>query len=210
MSLALRAGVADQTRERILASARALGWSPSTRARARALSRSRSFTVVAHLVALGHTAIAHVAGPAGYVHSQARERAWRDTLAAFGLHPGPLLVGDFTGPGGAAATRRLLAVALRPTAVVYANDLMAIAGIGVALEAGVSVPDDLSIAGFDDAPLAAHVVPGLTTAREDVVGWGAAAADVLLALINGQPVGPAELDPPHLIVRASTGSPRAT
>lgn len=308
-----RPGVADHTRERILASARTLGWSPSTRARA--LSRSRAFAVglvfsrpaallgadpffplviagietalsehgfalllqvvngeqreadsyrllaqagrvdgvflldlrtvdprvdlladlglpavvigtperpcphpcvemdegsgirqaVAHLVALGHTRIAHVAGTPGYVHSVSRERAWRGALVEAGLEPGPLVSGDFTGPGGAAATRVLLRAADRPTAVVYANDLMAIAGAGAALEMGLSVPGDLSVTGFDDVPLAAHVTPALTTVREDVAGWGRNAAEVLLALIDGDRPVPAPLPSPTLVVRSSTG-----
>jgi DNA-binding LacI/PurR family transcriptional regulator len=159
---------------------------------------------VAHLVGLGHTRIAHVAGPPGYVHSIGRELAWRQALEEAGLAPGPLVAGDFTGPGGAAATRLLLGSADRPTAVVYANDSMAIAGAGVAVEMGLSIPDDLSITGFDDVPLAAHVTPALTTVREDVVGWGRAAAWTLLELVDGGRPSPAALPPPTLVIRSST------
>lgn len=160
---------------------------------------------VAHLVGLGHRRIAHVAGTPGYVHSAARERAWRQALEDAGLEPGPVAVADFSGPGGAAATAELLALAQPPTAIVYANDLMAIAGIGVALEAGWRVPADLSIVGYDDSLLAAHVAPALTTVREDVLGWGRAAADTLLALLGDRPASPVALDLPALVIRASTG-----
>ena len=160
---------------------------------------------VEHLVGLGHRRIAHVAGSPGYVHSVARERAWREALEDAGVEPGPVVVADFTGPRGAAATRELLALAHPPTAVVYANDLMAIAGLGVALETGRRVPADLSIVGYGDTVLAAHVVPALTSVREDVLGWGRAAAETLLALLGDRSPPPVALDLPALVVRASTG-----
>ena len=160
---------------------------------------------VAHLLALGHTRIAYVGGTDGYVHAASRREAWRNTLEAAGVAPGPELVGDFTGPGGAAATRALLALADRPTAVVYANDLMAVAGMGVALSQGLELPADLSVVGFDDIPLAAHVVPALTTVGQDAEGWGRAAAEALLAVGRGAPVGDVSLAPTQLVIRSSTG-----
>jgi DNA-binding LacI/PurR family transcriptional regulator len=122
--------------------------------------------------------------------------------------PGPELVADFTGPGGAAATRALLELADPPTAIVYANDAMAIAGMGVAIGLGLEVPGDLSVAGFDDVPLAAHVAPPLTTVRQDAMAWGRAAAEVLLAVSEGRPVADVELPPATPVLRASTGPPR--
>jgi DNA-binding LacI/PurR family transcriptional regulator len=172
---------------------------------------------VAHLLALGHRRIAFVGGTEGYVHSLSRRAAWRGALEAAGVAPGPELAGDFTGPGGAAATRALLDLRERPTAIVFANDLMAVAGMGVALGAGLAVPDDLSIVGFDDIPLAAHVVPALTTVRQDAQAWGRAAAEALLALTAAgdacgqrEPVGDVRLDPSQLVIRSSTTSPRGS
>lgn len=119
-----------------------------------------------------------------------------------------MVAGDFTGPGGAKATRQLLGQPDPPTAIVYSNDLMAIAGMGVALEAGLEVPRGLSVVGFDDVPLAAHLAPPLTTVRQDALAWGQAAARTLLAVVERQPVPSIQLDLPRLIVRASTAPPR--
>jgi DNA-binding LacI/PurR family transcriptional regulator len=165
---------------------------------------------VEHLLGLGHRRIAFVGGTAGYVHSSSRRAAWRQALAAAGVAPGPDLVADFTGPGGAAATRALLDLPDPPTAIVYANDVMAIAGMGVAIGLGLAVPGDLSVTGFDDVPLAAHLAPPLTTVRQDAMGWGRAAAEVLLAVGEGRPATDVELAPAAPIFRASTGPPRPT
>jgi DNA-binding LacI/PurR family transcriptional regulator len=162
---------------------------------------------VEHLLGLGHRRIAFVGGTEGYVHSSSRRAAWRQALAAAGVAPGPDLVADFTGPGGAAATRALLEGAQPPTAIVYANDVMAIAGMGVAIGLGLQVPGDLSVTGFDDVPLAAHLAPPLTTVRQDAMGWGRAAAEVLLAVGEGRPADDVELPPADPVFRASTGPP---
>ncbi len=162
---------------------------------------------VDHLVAAGHRRIAHVAGPELFVHGRSRRVAWERALRRHGLEPGQVIAGDFTAAAGAAATRTLLGAAERPTAIVYANDLMAIAGITVAHELGVRVPQDVSMTGFDDTELAAHVRPPLTTIRMDAVGWGRAAARTLLAAIEGEEAPDVELPPAQLVVRQSTASP---
>jgi DNA-binding LacI/PurR family transcriptional regulator len=161
--------------------------------------------VVEHLLALGHRRIAHVAGPPTFVHATARSDALVATLAGAGLEPAGLEVSDFTAAGGIEATRRLLALPRRPTAIVYANDRMAIAGLGAAQRAGLTVPDDLSIAGFDDSELAEFVHPGLTTVRADPYAFGEAAANTLNQLIDGTgEVADVELPPARLVVRRST------
>ncbi|GAA2071369.1 LacI family DNA-binding transcriptional regulator [Actinomadura alba] len=165
--------------------------------------------VVDHLVGLGHTRIAHVAGPDDFLHGHGRRKAFLDALAAQGLPAGRVEVSDFTASGGTAATRRLLDAPDPPTAIVYANDLMAIAGINVAHGLGISVPARLSVAGFDDTELSAHLHPPLTTVRTDVFGWGQVAARSLLALIDGESTGDVELEPARLVVRRSTAPPSA-
>lgn len=161
--------------------------------------------VVRHLVALGHGHIAYVGGPPAYVHSVQREEAWRRSLQEAELQPGPTVAGDFSGPGGERATGELLSSTQRPTAIVYANDLMAIAGMTLAMRAGLRVPEDVSITGFDDIPLAAHVSPGLTTVRPDVLTWGRQAARLLVAEVEGHELDTPSLEAPELIVRGSTG-----
>lgn len=163
--------------------------------------------VVEHLVELGHTRIAQVAGPPAFVHVTARTTAFVETLAAAGLEP-LTEIGDFTAASGIEATRRLLALPKPPTAIFYANDRMAIAGLGAAQSAGLTVPDDLSIAGFDDSELAEYVHPGLTTVRADPFRFGEAAALTLNQLVDGAADVPdTELPPAQLVVRGSTASP---
>ena len=161
--------------------------------------------IVRHLVGLGHTRIAHVAGPAQMVHGRSRRQAWSEGLAASGLPEGPCIEADFSAESGAAAMRQLLDLQPRPTAVVFANDLMAMAGLSLAIASGVSVPSDISITGFDDIELAAHLQPPLTTVNTDVVAWGRAAANALLELIDHQPLAPHHLPDSRLVLRSSTG-----
>lgn len=162
---------------------------------------------VQHLIDLGHTRVAHVAGPAAYVHGTSRKQAWAETLAAAGLPEGPCVETDFSAESGAAATRTLLDLAEPPTAIVYANDVMAMAGLAVAHARGVDVPGELSVVGYEDTELAAHVQPPLTSVATDVVAWGAAAARRLLELVDGREATEPALEPPTLVVRGSTGTP---
>lgn len=164
---------------------------------------------VGHLVALGHRDIAHVAGPSDFVHGASRRAAWARALAAAGLPEGRCVHADFSAQGGAEATAVLLDHDRVPSAIVYANDLMAIAGMAVAHGRGLDVPGRLSVTGFDDTAVAAYLQPPLTTVRTDVVSWGRAAATRLLQLIDGQPAAAARLAPPRLVVRGST-APRPT
>jgi DNA-binding LacI/PurR family transcriptional regulator len=160
---------------------------------------------VRHLYALGHRRIAHVAGSARYVHSEVRRTAWADELAQLGLEPGPLVEADFTGASGARATHELLDLSRPPTAIIYANDLMAIAGMSAATDRGIRVPHDLSIVGFDDIPLAPYIVPPLTTVDQDVFEWGRVCARTLVAIVEGREPETVELPPVQFIVRGSTG-----
>lgn len=162
---------------------------------------------VRHLVQLGHRDIAHVAGPRGFVHAVSRRSAWAEALQAAGLPLGTCVHSDFSAAGGAKATKALLDHTQPPTAIVFANDLMAVAGMSTAQRRGVDVPGALSVTGFDDSPVSAHLQPALTTVRTDAVGWGAAAAQTLLALVAGEPAPTLRLSPPELVVRASTAPP---
>lgn len=165
---------------------------------------------VEHLVGLGHRRIAQVSGPQRYLHTRRRRAAFAQSLAAHGLHPDSAVEADFTAQGSAEATRRLLAApaSVRPTAIVYDNDTMAVAGMVVAQDLGLVVPRDLSVVGFDDAELSPYVSPALTTVRTDPFTWGAVAAQELLAVIRGTASGPSTaLDAPSLVVRSSTAAP---
>jgi DNA-binding LacI/PurR family transcriptional regulator len=160
---------------------------------------------VDHLVACGHRRIAHVTGADGYLHSRHRHDAYVETARRHGLVPGPVADGDFTAAGGAAAMRRLLAADPRPTAVVFANDAMALAGLTVAAEHGLTVPDDLSVTGYDDIELASHAQPPLTTVRGDPLPWGQAATRALLTLVEDGAAPDTTLPPARLVRRGSSG-----
>ncbi len=164
---------------------------------------------VAHLVELGHHHIAHVSGPIGMVHGRSRREAWATALEHAGLPEGRCVEADFSAEAGANATRELLDGDSPPTAIVYANDLMAMAGMSVALARGVDIPGDLSVTGYDDTEIAAHLQPPLTTVSTDVGEWGRAAATRLLELVDGKPGSTFDLQPPRLVVRDSTGPARA-
>ena len=100
--------------------------------------------------------------PAEYLHVQHRRDAWAAALADAGLRRGRCLHTDFSAGAGARATQRLLREGATPTAITYTNDVMAIAGLAVLQRRGLSVPDDMSITGFDDSDLAQYVDPPLT------------------------------------------------
>ncbi len=160
---------------------------------------------VEHLLAQGHTRIAHVSGPSRMVHGRSRRVAWAAALQAANVPEGPCVEADFSAEGGSAATRKLLDLAEPPTAIVYANDLMAIAGLAVAAGRGIDVPGHLSVTGYEDTELAAHLQPSLTTVSSDVIGWGRAAAVRLLELIDQRPATDIKLPLPRLVVRGSSG-----
>lgn len=175
-----------------------------------AISRSDEpgvLKAVEHLVGLGHRRIAYVGGPAHYLHAIRRRATWQSALAAHGISAGHSIQSDFTAAGGSSATAALLDVPAeeRPTAIVYANDLMAASGMSLAISRGIRVPDELSIVGYDDFELSAYLTPSLTTVRTDPMAWGVAAVDQLMRAIDGRPTEDIALPPPQLVVRQSTG-----
>lgn len=162
--------------------------------------------LVQSLAGQGHTRIAHVSGPMEYLHARTRRTAWEGAMAEAGLAAGQLVVSDFTAAGGRAATELLLDEPEPSTAIIYANDLMAIAGLSAAQNRGIPVPDQLSITGFGGSELSAHVHPALSTVVSDPFGWGRSAAIALLGLIDGaEPAADIALPPVQLALRGSTG-----
>jgi LacI family transcriptional regulator len=160
-----------------------------------------------HLLELGHRAIACVAGPAHLPPSRARVLGYRRALDEAGV---PfvshfLLHADFTSEGGCTALRHLLALPERPSAVFAANDLMAIGAICAASEAGIRVPDQLSVIGYDDIALASHSTPRLTTMAQPKQQMGEAIARLLVERILGTQTPPRrEMFLPVLVERQST------
>jgi DNA-binding LacI/PurR family transcriptional regulator len=164
---------------------------------------------VEYLAAIGHRRIARVAGIEELAHTRTRTTAFEAARARLGMTAPPTMWTDYSGEAGARATRRLLTDAAAPTAVVYDNDIMAVAGLAVAQELGRDVPGDLSIIAWDDSPICPLVHPPLTALTRDIGGYGTGAARLLLAAIAGREVADVHHEPAHLTVRASTGPPRA-
>lgn len=162
---------------------------------------------VRHLVDLGHRRIAHVAGDGRFLHARRRHAAFTAAMAAAGFDPSQVVETDFSMSGGAAATRALLTRPARPTAIVYANDPMAIAGLGVLQSRQIDVPGEVSIVGFDGTELARNVHPALTTVESDPEQWGAAAAGTLLRLVADGRADDVELPAARLVLAESTAPP---
>jgi DNA-binding LacI/PurR family transcriptional regulator len=137
--------------------------------------------IIAHLRAGGHERIAHVSGPLDYVHSRARADAYLTEIGSDEL----LREGDFAAASGRDLTEELLTLPERPTAILYSNDTMAIAGLSYARSQGLSIPRDLAISGFDDDHLSAHLSPALTSVSSDPAARGRAAARILREVILG-------------------------
>ena len=124
-----------------------------------------------------------------------------------GLDPSLVVDGDFTAASGRSRTLELLDREPRPTAIVYANDVMAIAGLSLARSRGLLIPEQLSLTGFDDSDLAAHLSPGLSSVSTRADEVGATTARTLLATLAGVAVPITRVDGPTVIARGSIGPP---
>lgn len=166
-----------------------------------------------HLLELGHRRIGVISGPSWALSSRARLDGYRAALDAAGVPADPALVreGNFEIADGLIQTNELLRLADPPTAIFAFNDGMAIGVYHAASRAGLSVPRDLSVVGFDDyQPLDQWLVPPLTTVRQPLSAMGAAAARMLLDLVQGTPAQPQRLElATELVVRESTAPPAA-
>ncbi|MET1041114.1 MAG: LacI family DNA-binding transcriptional regulator [Acidimicrobiales bacterium] len=163
----------------------------------------------AHLLGLGHRTVHHVSGPADWIDATERQRAWSETLEAHGAPPGRFVEGDWTAQGGYAAGTQL-AQDPTVTAVFAANDQTALGILRALHEHGRSVPDEVSVVGYDDIPEAAYLVPPLTTVRQDLGEVGRRGVELLLALVDGGPAQRHVMVAPELIVRASSAPPPQT
>lgn len=162
---------------------------------------------VEYLAALRHKRIARVGGVPGMLHDEMRSAAFDSVCQRLELDWSTTIPTDYSPDVGAQATRRLLSGANPPTAIVYDNDVMAVAGVSVAHEMGVRVPGDLSMMAWDDSVLCEITHPPLTAVSRDVTGYGRQVAEHLLALLNGEVVTEVEQTPPRLVVRGSTARP---
>jgi LacI family transcriptional regulator len=168
--------------------------------------------MVRHLAGLGHRRIALVKGAPGNYDARERLRGYRDAVAELGLDRSPELEldGDFSEEAGYRAALRLLAIAERPSAVFATNDAMAIGCLYGLREAGIRVPEELALAGFDDIPIARYMTPPLTSVSVSIAHLGARAMERLLAAVKARNTHERrhETLPTTLVVRGSCGGDR--
>jgi LacI family transcriptional regulator len=169
-----------------------------------------AYAVVRHLQRLGHKRIATITGPAANRDAQQRLEGYRAALReAGGPQPRSLeILGDFTEPSGYQGAQAVVELSPRPTALFVANDVMAVGALGALREAGVRVPRDMAVAGFDDIALARHLTPPLTTVHVDAYQLGERALQRLLRHDRGEPAPghSHEVLPTWLVVRESCGA----
>ncbi|MCI3271658.1 LacI family DNA-binding transcriptional regulator [Streptomyces cylindrosporus] len=169
-------------------------------------SRTGARLATGHLLGLGHRTVHHIAGPAGWTSADQRLASWRETLTGVGAEVPEPLLGDWSAGSGYELGR---ALARRPdvTAVFASNDQMALGVLHAFHEAGRSVPEEVSVVGYDDIPEAAHLLPPLTTVRTDFAEIGARSLRLLLNLVEGhdEPAPVEPLVPVELVVRRSSG-----
>ena len=159
-----------------------------------------------HLIQLGRRRIGHVMGDPNIADAHDRLQGYKNALIRAGLPIDPNLIteGRFNRQSGYEATRRLLA--FHPDAIFAASDTVALGTLQAAHEAGLRVPHDLAVVGFDDVDVAAHAFPPLTTMVQPLREKGAAAAQLLIDLIQGRVQSPQAIGSTELIIRQSCGA----
>jgi DNA-binding LacI/PurR family transcriptional regulator len=164
-----------------------------------------SAQLMEHLIGLGHRKFCEISGPLTWHSTQIRHQAYLDICKKHGLEKPLHIEGNWTTPGGYQATRRLLQQEHSFTAILAGNDSMALGAYRALHQAGLSVPDDVSIVGFDDIPEAAYFSPPLTTVQQNYIELGNLGLNYLIELMDS-PEMPAEqkLIRPKLILRDST------
>lgn len=176
-------------------------------------NRAAATDAVGHLRSLGHRRVAHVAGPSTTTTGAERAAGAREAIGRLGLDQDPGLIVEaeaFSEAAGYRAARGLLVLPMPPTAIFGANDLITLGALRAARELGLTVPGDLSLIGFNDIPQAELLEPALTTVRVPQLKMGAAAARLLIARLENEPIPATRIVlPTELVIRASTAAPAA-
>ncbi|MBD8872683.1 LacI family DNA-binding transcriptional regulator [Rhodanobacter sp. DHB23] len=170
-----------------------------------------TYAMVRHLAGLGHKRIALVSGPKDNFDAQQREAGFRAAMAELAPNePLRVVAGDFSEQSGYQAGLELLALKTRPQAVFAANDMMAVGCLQAFKEAGVEVPGEIALAGFDDIPIARYVTPSLSTVRVRIADLGKNAMDLLADLMDRPGVSAASVHTLgcDIVVRESCGAQR--
>ena len=160
-----------------------------------------------HLLSLGHETVVHLSGPMGWAESHARRDGWRAELESQGRRVPPLRWGGDWSARSGYLTGRSLARESDVTAVFVANDQMALGLIRALREESRSVPEDVSVVGFDDLPEAQYFQPALTTVRQDFAELGRRVMSILERVLDGEDEPSVDLVPTTLVIRESTAAP---
>ena len=175
-----------------------------------ASNASGARAAVEHLLSLGHRRIGAILGPPDWMATTERLNGYRSALAAAGVLPAPdhVVESDFSIESGEAAAASLLDLPERPTAIFGFNDNVAIGVLRAAEARGLTVPDDLSVVGFDDSEQSGLVTPALTTVRQPLAEMGRMAVSLLMRLLDHQRVEAMNIElATRLVVRESTAAP---
>ena len=164
------------------------------------------FAAVEHLLARGRRRIAVLTGPQDMASGLDRLAGARDAVSAAGLPPETLIVepGDYSEASGEVGMRQVLLAGPTPDAVFAASDLMAMGALRVLRGAGLSVPGEVAVVGFDDSPVCRHTEPGLTSVHQPIEEMGRVMADLLLARLAGESPPAETVLPTRLVERGST------
>ncbi len=166
-----------------------------------------AFSAVSHLILQGHRKIGFVGGPPESTTTQDRQAGFEAALSEqhISLDRRYLRYGDLRPQGGYQAMRELLELTERPTAVLIANDLMALGAIKAIRDEGLSIPRDVAVVGFDDILITTHLEPSLSTVAVPMHQLGQEAAHTMLSLLRGDRDSPSKSLPTKLVVRRSSG-----
>jgi DNA-binding LacI/PurR family transcriptional regulator len=171
--------------------------------------KEASCEATTHLLSLGHRRIAHISyAPLAYVPAQRRFDGYRKALTAANVSFNKNLFaeGDFTCESGYLAARKILESGAKPTAVFAGNDTIALGAMAAAREAGLSIPEEFAVVGYDDIPAAAFACPPLTTVRSHALEQGKIAGEAVIDLVNGKEPGrKTSVVPLELVIRESCG-----
>ncbi|WP_159736550.1 LacI family DNA-binding transcriptional regulator [Arthrobacter sp. 9V] len=161
---------------------------------------------VDHLIGLGHHRIAHISGPPHWIDAAERIKGWQESLENAGLGADVLLQGGWDAASGYRAGLELVEQRA-VTAVFVANDQMAVGVLRAVQEAGLHVPGDISVVGYDDQPEAEFFMPPLTTIKQDFEELGRRCMEAVLQQVDGEAGTVDQIVNPHLVIRATTAAP---
>lgn len=175
-------------------------------------SRKGARDIAAHVLEMGHRQVALIGGPPALWTAQQRLAGYREALAGAGLNPDsvPYFSGDYRETSGRELAECALTASPRPTALICANDLMAIGAMEYCRETGLRVPEDVSVVGFDDLPIASMLTPRLTSVRQPAREMGCRAASILLDIVEHEEPGSDVELPTTLQIRDSVSPPRGS